>query len=195
MPKSSRPGPSVSPAASPGPPRVAVVVSRYNESITGALLAGAVEEYARRGGDPEQGLAIIDAPGSFELPGIALVAAASEQYAAVVAIGCIVRGETSHDRYLAESVALGLMGVTTGTGVPVSFGVLTVDSVEQARARAGGDKGNKGSEAMAAALDSAAAVRAIEQAARERRPNLRFRIAGASADKAAPVGAAGPGAR
>ncbi len=99
-----------------------------------------------------------EAPGSFEVPGIAMAAAKSGKFGAVVALSCIIRGETRHDRYLAQAVANGLMAVSTATGVPVGFGVLTVESVKQARERAGGKKGNKGAEAMAAALDAAAVI-------------------------------------
>jgi len=79
----------------------------------------------------------------------------------VVAIGCLIRGETRHDRYIAEAVAHGLTQVSLKTGVPVSFGVLTVDSGKQARARSGGEKGNKGSDAMGAVLDAIAEIAAI----------------------------------
>lgn len=140
-----------------GTPRVAIVVSRYTASVTGALLEGAVGEYRRRGGDPSM-LAVYEAPGSFEVPAIAMAAAKSGSFGAVVALSCIIRGETRHDRYLAQAVASGLMSVSIQTGVPVGFGVLTVESPRQARERAGGKKGNKGSEAMAAALDAAASA-------------------------------------
>jgi 6,7-dimethyl-8-ribityllumazine synthase len=138
------------------PPIVAVVVSRYNASITDRLRDGAVSEYASRvGGSPPE---IIAAPGSFELPALALAAARSGKFAGVVAIGCLIKGETSHDRHIAQAVAHGLVSVTLATGVPVAFGVLTVDTPEQAHARAGGDKGNKGQEAMAAVLDTIAEI-------------------------------------
>ena len=143
-------------------PRLAIVVSRYNASITGALLEGALAEFERRGGT-RSAVAVFDAPGSFELTSIAHAAAASGLYEAIVALGCLVRGETRHDRYIAQSVAAGLTQVAVQTGVPVTFGVLTADNADQARARAGGDRGNKGADAMAAAIDAArcaAAVRA-----------------------------------
>ncbi len=140
-----------------GAARVAVVVSRYNRSITRRLMEGARHEYARRGGDPAS-LTVVDAPGAFELPGLCLAAACTGRFAGVLALGCIIRGETSHDRHLADAVANGLVSVTIETGVPVSFGVLTVENVEQAEARAGGPRGNKGAEAMGALLDSVDAI-------------------------------------
>lgn len=144
-------------ADAPPIPRVAIVVSRYNGSITDRLLEGATEEYARRGGDPG-GLAVLDAPGSFEIPAIAAAAARSGKFGAIVALGCIIRGETRHDRYLAQAVTDALMSIAVGTGVPVGLGVLTVENSRQARERAGGKKGNKGAEAMGAAIDAGAAI-------------------------------------
>lgn len=144
-------------------PRVAIVVSLYTRTITDALLVGARTEYASRGGQPAN-LAIFQAPGSFELVPLALAAATTEGFAAVVALGCIVKGETSHDRVLGDAVTQGLVAVTLQTGVPVGLGVLTVDTPAQAEARAGGTHGNKGQEAMAAALDAVMQIEAIRSA-------------------------------
>lgn len=141
-------------------PPVAIVTSRYNASVTDALRDGAIEAYVRAGGKYEE-LALIPAPGSFELPALSLAAARSGAFAGVVAIGCLIKGETSHDRYIADAVAHGLVGVTLATNVPVAFGLLTVDTPEQARDRAGGGKGNKGQEAMTALLDTIAAIRSM----------------------------------
>lgn len=149
-----------------GAARVAIVVSRYNVSITRRLLEGARHEYTRRSGDPAS-LAVIDAPGSFELPAICLAAAGTGRYAGILALGCIIRGETSHDQHIATAVAQGLISVTVATGIPVSFGVLTVETPEQAEARAGGARGNKGAEAMGALLDAIAAIERIEDGAME----------------------------
>lgn len=151
------------PARSSLPP-VAVAVSRYNASVTDRLLKGAIDEYASRGGDPAL-VTVLHAPGAFELPAIALAAAQSGRFAGVVALGCLVRGETRHDRYIAQAVAHGLIDVTMRTGVPAAFGVITADTPEQAKARAGGKKGNKGTEAMAAVLDAAAVIAAVAQPA------------------------------
>lgn len=138
-------------------PRVAVVVSRYNATVTDRLLAGAVAEcVTRTGAEP----IVYSAAGAFELPSIANAAAESGRFDAIVALGCIIRGETSHDRYLAQAVTDGIMSVALRTGVPVSLGVLTVETSDQAEARAGGAHGNKGQEAMGAAIECAEEVRA-----------------------------------
>lgn len=141
---------------------VAILVSRYNESVTGAMLAGAVEAYAERGGDPAA-LTIVEAPGAYEL--IALANAAADRHKAVVCLGCVIRGETPHDEHIARAVAHGLAEVTIKTGVPVAFGVLTTLDAAQAKARASGKKGSKGSEAMHAALDAAEGVAALRHGA------------------------------
>lgn len=145
------------PKARPAHP-VAVIVSRYNASVTGAMLAGAVDAYARRGGDPAT-LTIAEAPGAYEL--VALARAATDRHKAVVCLGCVIRGDTPHDEHIARAVAHGLAEITVATGVPVAFGVLTTLNAEQARDRADGAKGNKGAEAMHAALDAADAVGAL----------------------------------
>lgn len=141
-------------------PRLAIVISRYNESITSHLLEGALGEYERSGGD-RNAVTIIDAPGAFEIVALANAAARSGRIEAVVALGCIIKGETIHDRVLADAVTQGLVNITIVTGVPIGLGVLTVDSVAQARARAGGDKGNKGAEATSAVLAALAGLQRI----------------------------------
>lgn len=160
--------PPVTPAPDklqPRPPtvavrRVAIVWSRYNDFITRPLLEGAVAEYRRQFGS-DTGLAIIEAAGSFEVPMLIQAAAITERFDALVALGCIIKGETSHDLHLATAVTNSLLDTARETGVPVGLGILTVDSEEQARARAGGLKGNKGVEAMAAALDTAGSLAAL----------------------------------
>jgi len=149
--------PDARPRARPTHP-VAIVVSRYNESITGAMLRGAIDAYAQRGGDPAT-LSIVEAPGAYEL--VALANAAVERHKAVVCLGCVIKGETPHDGHIARAIAVRLADITTRTGVPVAFGVLTTIDAEQAHARADGAKGNKGAEAMHAALDAADAVGAL----------------------------------
>lgn len=134
-----------------GPVAVAVVVSRYNSSITDVLLAGALSAYGSAGGDPGK-VRVIDAPGAFELPVLAESAARTGRYGAIVALGCVIKGDTRHDEYINHAVAHGLTDVATRHGLPVAFGVLTVENVEQAWARAGGEHGNKGAEAMESAL-------------------------------------------
>jgi 6,7-dimethyl-8-ribityllumazine synthase len=144
------------------PPRVAVVVSRYNQWITDALQTGAVQEYVRRFGS-ETGLTIVHAPGSFEVPTLAHEAAASGKFQAVVALGCVIRGETTHDQHINHAVSNQIVRSACETGVPIGFGILTVENALQAEARAGGDKGNKGAEAMAAALDTAMALAGLRE--------------------------------
>lgn len=148
------------PAASARGLRIALVVSRYNEEITSRLRDGAAAELQRLGGDPAS-LVEAAVPGAFELPVACAAAARSGRYDAVVALGCIIRGETTHDLHLATAVATSLATISAETGVPVAFGVLTVQSLEQADARAGGAWGNKGAEALRAAVEAVAAVRAL----------------------------------
>ncbi|HBS28252.1 MAG TPA: 6,7-dimethyl-8-ribityllumazine synthase [Phycisphaerales bacterium] len=143
--------------------RVAVVVSRYNDWITDRLLDGAVQEHARRAHGAGS-VEVLRVPGSFELPAVARAAASSGRYDAVVALGCLIRGETVHDRVIADAVAHGIMSASCDTGVAIGFGVLTVENAEQAEQRAGGEMGNKGAEAMAAALDAAGVLAALKKA-------------------------------
>lgn len=137
----------------PSPPAVAIVVSQFNRGITKRLLKGAIAEYERRGGNSDD-LLIAEAHGAYELPSLSLAAAKSGRFRGVVALGCLIRGKTRHDRHIADAVAHGLVNVTMQTGVPVTFGVLTTKTIEQARSRAGGKKGNKGTDAMAAVLET-----------------------------------------
>lgn len=147
-------------APAPRAPSVAIIVSRYNASITGPLLDGALTTFAQTfsGADQPE---VFEAPGAYELPTLALHAALSERFDGVLALGCIIKGDTSHDRVIADAVAKGLLDVSLSTGVPVAFGVLTVDTPQQATDRAGGSKGNKGQEAMSALLDSIDAINTI----------------------------------
>lgn len=163
-----------------GIPPVALVVAQYNASITHALRDGAVEAYAAAGGDPG-GLIVVEAPGAFELPVLSAAAARSGRCAGVVAMGCLIEGETTHADHIANAVANGLVQVGLQTGVPVTFGLLTVATVEQARARAGGGEGNKGAEAMQALLETLAATAALS------RGETGARSTAAKPDKAAAV--------
>jgi 6,7-dimethyl-8-ribityllumazine synthase len=136
---------------SPPVGRFAVVVSRYNENITGKLLSGAIDTLTAQGVDP----AAIDVawvPGAFEVPIAADRLAGSRQYAAVLCLGAVIRGETTHDQHINRAVSLSLMESGVRTGVPVLFGILTCDNLEQAIHRAGGRQGNKGAECAEAAL-------------------------------------------
>lgn len=146
------------------PPPVAIIVSRYHAPITTRLLDGAIRAYTDAGSSRDQ-LAVIDAPGAFELPVLASAAARSGLYQGVLTLGCIVRGQTTHDQHIASAITTGLTLIGLDTGVPVTLGVLTVQTLDQARARAGGDHGDKGAEAMLALLDTIRSIRAIEHAA------------------------------
>jgi 6,7-dimethyl-8-ribityllumazine synthase len=134
--------------------RVAVLVSRFNENVTRRLLAGAREALAADG-IPESRIDVIWVPGAFELPVAAEQAAASGAYGAIVALGCVIRGETAHFEYVAGEAARGLAEVARGHRIAVGFGVLTTEDEAQALARAGGAAGNKGIEAARAALETA----------------------------------------
>jgi len=142
--------------------RVGVVISGYHAEITAKLETGAVEAFAECGGSADCLVRAV-VPGAFELVAVAAVLAAREDIHAVVALGCIVRGETRHDRWLAQAVANGLASIAAERGKPVAFGVLTVERVRQARERAGGSKGNKGREAMLAAVGAARAIEAVRR--------------------------------
>ena len=134
--------------------RVCVVVSRWNEFVTRRLLEGAEKVLCERGlADGDVTVAWV--PGAFELPTAAKWAAASGRYDAVVCLGAVIRGETAHFEYVAGGAAEGIRQAAQETGVPVIFGVLTVDTVEQALSRAGGKDGHKGEEAALAAIEMA----------------------------------------
>jgi 6,7-dimethyl-8-ribityllumazine synthase len=138
--------------------RFALVVSRFNEAITGRLAAGARAALAEAGAADDQ-ITLIMVPGAFELPQAARAAAASGRFEAVICLGCVIRGETPHFEYICSAAAHGLMDASGATGVPMAFGVLTVDSSDQALARAGDGRDNKGFEAAAAAIEMATVFR------------------------------------
>ncbi|HEX3727625.1 MAG TPA: 6,7-dimethyl-8-ribityllumazine synthase [Pirellulales bacterium] len=131
---------------------LAIVVSRYNEPITGKLLAGAVATLVENGVD-DANLDVVWVPGAFEIPLVAQRMAASGRYLAVICLGAVIRGETTHDQHINRAVSIGLGEIGLHTGVPVLFGVLTCDTLEQAIHRSGGNVGNKGSECALAALE------------------------------------------
>lgn len=137
--------------------RVAIVVSKFNNFVTDRLMAGAVAllESSGVGGD---NVTVVRVPGAFEIPLAAQHAAESGRFDAVICLGCIIRGETPHFEYLASAVANGLTMAASATGVPMTFGVLTTNSAEEALARAGDGPDNKGREAALAALELADVV-------------------------------------
>jgi len=138
------------PAAAAG--NYAIVVSRYNDKITGNLLAGA-ESALREAGVPAAAIEVAWVPGAFELPLVAHRMAGSGRFLAVICLGAVIRGDTSHDRHINRAVSLGLTEAALASGVPVLFGVLTCDTLEQAIHRSGGNMGNKGTESALAALE------------------------------------------
>ena len=143
---------------------MAVLVSRYNEAVTRRLLDGAQQCLAEHH-IPTSAVVVHWVPGAFELPVVAEAAAASGQYTAIVALGCVIRGETPHFEYVAGETARGLGNVALAHRVAVGFGVLTTDTLEQAQARAGGAAGNKGYEAADAALRTADVLAQVARAA------------------------------
>ena len=144
----------------PAGARVAVIVSRYHSHVTQRLLDGALAAAKARGLEVD----VVPAPGAFELGILSLEAARSGRYLGVAALGCVIRGETSHYDYVCESAARGILRAGLETGVPVAFGVVTTETPEQAFARAGGTAGNKGAEAVETLLAAAAALAALRSA-------------------------------
>lgn len=137
--------------------RALVVVSRFNEGVTRRLLQGARDALAG-GGYPAAAVDVVWVPGAFELPVAVTRGLGTGRYAVAVALGAVIRGETPHFEFVAGAATQGLAEAASRFGVPVGFGLLTCDTLEQALARAGGDAGNKGAEAAAAALETAAAL-------------------------------------
>jgi 6,7-dimethyl-8-ribityllumazine synthase len=134
--------------------RVGILVSRYNEVITSKLLDGALA-CCSEAGIPRDSVDVVWIPGAFELPVAAAVAAETGDYTCLVALGAVIRGDTPHFDFVAGEAARGLREVSVRHRLPVGFGVLTVDTMEQAADRAGGKAGNKGHEATSAALRTA----------------------------------------
>jgi DNA repair protein RecN len=132
------------------------------KDLAGRLRDGALDAFRAAEGD-ESDLVLVDAPGSFELVALAHALTSRADIDAVVCLGCVLTGETTHDQYICQAVAAGLAEITARNGKPIAFGVLTCQSIEQARARAGGEKGNKGEEAMNAAIIAAQAVGRVQK--------------------------------
>ena len=137
-------------------------MSRYNESITGRLLAGAIETLTSHGVAADA-IDVAWVPGAFELPLVADRLAGSRQYVAVLVLGAVIRGETTHDQHINRAVSMALMDAGLRSGVPVLFGLLTCDTLEQAIHRAGGNMGNKGAECAEAALEMVSLMRQLPQ--------------------------------
>ncbi len=138
-----------------------IVVSRFNDFIGSKLLEGALDTFKRLNVQDEN-IDVIKVTGAFEIPLIAQYAAKSGKYAAIVALGAVIKGSTSHYDYVCAELSKGIANVSMQTGVPVLFGVLTTDSIEQAIERAGTKAGNKGSECAQAAIEMANVIKKIK---------------------------------
>ena len=132
--------------------RVGLLVSRFNSFVSDRLVEGAVDALLRHGGEKED-VSVVRVPGAFEIPPAAKKMAESGRYDAIVCLGAVIRGATPHFEYVSAEVAKGVASVSIDSGVPVTFGVLTTDTIEQAIERAGTKAGNKGSEAAAGAIE------------------------------------------
>ena len=140
--------------------RFALIVSRFNDFIVGRLQDGAIDAIVRHGGD-EKNISIIKVPGAFEIPLIAKKAAKSGRYDAVICLGAVIRGATPHFDYVAAEVSKGIATVGLETEIPITFGVLTTDNIEQAIERAGSKSGNKGWDAAASAIEMVSLLKAF----------------------------------
>lgn len=139
---------------------IGLAVSTYHAEITTAMRRAAEDAFRAAGGH-DSDLIILEVPGAFELIAACRALVEREDIDALVALGCVVRGETRHDRALVNAVATGLSALIVETGVPIGFGVLTCENFNQAKERAGGSKGNKGAEAMHATIATAMALHAL----------------------------------
>jgi 6,7-dimethyl-8-ribityllumazine synthase len=137
--------------------RFAIVVSKYNDFVTDRLQAGALAALSAAGAAADA-VTIVRVPGAFEIPLAAQHAGESGRYDAIVCLGCVIRGETPHFEYISSAVVHGLTDAASATGIPMAFGVLTTNSVEEAIARAGDGPGNKGHEAAVAAIEMAEVI-------------------------------------
>jgi len=138
-----------------------IVASRFNSFIVAQLEAGAIDALIRHGADPDD-IHLVKAPGAFELPVVVQRVAASKKYDAIIAIGAVIRGGTPHFEYVAGECVKGIAHIALQYDVPVCFGVLTVDTIEQAIERAGTKAGNKGAEAALSAIEMASLLKNLE---------------------------------
>lgn len=141
--------------------RFALIAARFNELVVDRLISGAQEALRQHGIGPEQ-LDLIRVPGAWEIPLAALHLARSGRYVALVCLGCVLRGQTDHYEYVASAAAQGLARLALDSGIPIGFGVLTCETLEQALDRAGGKAGNKGAEAALAALEMTHLLQRLE---------------------------------
>ena len=145
-----------------------IVVSRFNEFITARLLEGALDALRRHGAEEDR-ITVVKVPGSFEIPLVAKRMATSGQYSALICLGTVIRGATPHFEYIASEVAKGIAALALDSGLPVIFGVITADTLDQAIERAGAKSGNKGADAAESALEMANLLRALGPAKAKKR--------------------------
>ena len=143
--------------------KLAFVVARFNEFVCERLLEGALDSFVRHGGTKDN-VTVLHVPGAFELPLAAKKLATSGKYDAVVCLGAVIRGATSHYDYVCANAANGIASVSLETGIPVSFGLLTTDTIEQAIERSGTKAGNKGRDATVCAIEMARLLKQISEA-------------------------------
>jgi 6,7-dimethyl-8-ribityllumazine synthase len=141
--------------------RFAILASRFNEFVVDPLVRGAIDTLRRHGASEKQ-IDVVKVPGAYDMPLVARRLAQTRRYDAIVAVGAVIRGQTPHFDYVAGECAAGLARVSTESGVPVTFGVLTTENAEQAMDRAGGKAGNKGADAAASAIELANLLRRLE---------------------------------
>jgi len=142
--------------------RIAIAISRFNPEVTDGLLAGALKQLSEQGA-PVRDEDIVEAPGAFELPLIAQTLARSGLYDGIVCLGCVIKGDTAHFEFISLGASQGLMTASLASEMPISFGILTTYSDEQAQARSQDDDANKGREAAAACLRTILTLRCIRQ--------------------------------
>ena len=141
--------------------RIAIAIARFNNFINDSLLAGAIDALKRIGQVKDANITVVWVPGAYELPLATRALVDSQKYDAVVALGTVIRGSTAHFEYVAGECSSGLYSVAVNSGLPVAFGVLTTESIEQAIERAGTKAGNKGAEAALTALEMINVLKAI----------------------------------
>ncbi len=149
--------------------RVAIIASRWNDFVVSRLIGGATDAIERLGGSTDA-ITIIRVPGSFELPLAAKLAAATKKYDAIICLGVVLRGETSHNQYIAAEVFKGVAQVSLQTDLPIALGVVTADNLEQAIDRAGAKSGNKGFEAAMTAIELVNLYRQLSGAPGKKKP-------------------------
>lgn len=137
-----------------------IILARFNDFIGAKLLSGAIDELKRHG-VKEENIEVVRVPGAFEIPVIAQKTAVSKKYSAIIALGAVIKGATPHFDYVSNEVAKGIAQVSLNTGIPVSFGILTTDNIEQAIERAGTKAGNKGSDAARTAIEMANLIKEL----------------------------------